>query len=78
VSLFDSEQAAFVAVRRSDLGAEAWAEATKLSAGGKVRRLCWFGMPAGRATKRCQTGTGPSGRSGTTEGSGEPCAANRS
>jgi hypothetical protein len=49
VSLFDSEQdarAAFVAVRRSDLGAEAWAEVTKLSAGGKVRRLCWFGMPA--------------------------------
>ncbi len=49
VHLFDNEQdarAAFVAVRRSDPCAEAWAEVTKLSAGGEVRRLCWFGTPA--------------------------------
>lgn len=48
VSLFDSEQdarAAFVAVRRSNPAAEAWAEVTKLSAGGEARRLCWFGTP---------------------------------
>ena len=49
VSLFDSEQdarAAFVAVRRSDASAEAWAEVTRISVGGEVRRLCWFGTPA--------------------------------
>jgi hypothetical protein len=49
VSLFDSEQdarATFVAIRRSSPGPEAWAEVTKLSAGGKMRRLCWFGTPA--------------------------------
>lgn len=49
VSLFDSEQdarAAFVSVRRSDPGAEAWAELTQLTVGGDVRRLCWFGTPA--------------------------------
>ena len=49
VSLFASEQdarAAFVMVRRSDPGAEAWAELTKLTVGGDVRRLCWFGTPA--------------------------------
>ena len=49
VALFDNEQdarAAFVTVRRSDPGAEAWAQVTRLSAGGEVRRLCWFGTPA--------------------------------
>ena len=49
VSVFDSEEdarAAFVAVRRSDPSADAWAEVTRLSAGGEVRRLCWFGPPA--------------------------------
>ena len=48
VSFFDSEQdarAAFVTVRRSDPGPEAWAELTKLTVGGDVRRLCWFGTP---------------------------------
>jgi hypothetical protein len=49
VSVFDREhdaRAAFVALRRSDPSAEAWAEVTKLSPGGEVRRLCWFGTPA--------------------------------
>ncbi len=49
VSLFESEQdarAAFVIVRRSDPGPEAWAELTMLTVGGDVRRLCWFGTPA--------------------------------
>jgi hypothetical protein len=49
VSLFVSEQDArdaFVAIRRSNPGAEAWAEVTKLIAGGEMRRLCWFGTPA--------------------------------
>ena len=49
VSLFAGEQDArnaFVAIRRSNPGAEAWAEVTQLSAGGETRRLCWFGTPA--------------------------------
>ncbi len=53
VSLFASEpdaRAAFVIVRRSDPGAEAWAELTKLTVGGDARRLCWFGTP--RASTR--------------------------
>ena len=48
VSLFASEhdaRAAFVTVRRSDPGAQAWAELTELTIGGDVRRLCWFGRP---------------------------------
>lgn len=48
VSLFASEKdarAAFVTVRRSDPGAEAWAELIELTAGGDLRRLCWFGTP---------------------------------
>ncbi len=48
VSPFASEQdarAAFVIVRRSDPGAEAWAEVIELKVGGDVRRLCWFGTP---------------------------------
>ena len=48
VSLFASEhdaRAAFVTVRRSHPGAEAWAELTELTVAGHVRRLCWFGTP---------------------------------
>jgi hypothetical protein len=55
VSVFDREQdarAAFVALRRSDPSAEAWAEVTKLSPGGEVRRLCWFGTPAASSHPR--------------------------
>lgn len=55
VSLFASEQdarAAFVALRRSHPGPEAWAEVTKLSAGEEVRRLCWFGAPAAASHPR--------------------------
>jgi hypothetical protein len=49
VSLFESEEdarAAFVTVRRSDPGSEAWAEVTRLSPCGELRRICWFGTPA--------------------------------
>lgn len=46
VSLFANERdarVAFVTVRRSDPGAEAWAELAELTVGGGVRRLCWYG-----------------------------------
>ena len=55
VSLFDSEEdarAAFVTVRRSDPGQEAWAELTELTVGGDFRRLCWFGTPGTSGDKK--------------------------
>lgn len=39
-------------VRRSDPGAEAWAELTELTVGGDVRRLCWFGTPGASSDQK--------------------------
>lgn len=63
VSLFDSEQdarAAFVSIRRSERGAEAWGEVIHLTTGGDARRLCWFGAPGmkySRTDHPCETST---------------------
>ena len=59
VSLFDSERdarAAFMTVRRSDPGAEAWAELTELTVGGDMRRLCWFGTPGASSHRTLRRG----------------------
>ena len=80
VSLFDSEddaRAAFVTVRRADPGAEAWAEVTKLSAGGEVRRICWFGTPAAPSLPKVgPDGAGAERTKRQTERWGESCAGN--
>jgi hypothetical protein len=49
VSLFDSEheaRAAFVSIRCTERGAEAWGEVIELAPGDGARRVCWFGAPA--------------------------------
>jgi hypothetical protein len=59
LSIFDSEQdarAAFVTVRRSDPGPDAWAELTELTVRGDVRRLCWFGTPSARSHQKVRPG----------------------
>src|SRR5688572_448936 len=46
VALFPSEDLAwnaFVKVRWSEPGPDAWAEVTEVTAGGDARRVCWFG-----------------------------------
>lgn len=49
LSVFDSEheaRAAFVSIRCTERGAEAWGEVIEIASGDGARRVCWYGSPA--------------------------------
>jgi hypothetical protein len=55
VALFATEddvRAAFVGFRRSERSPGAWAEATEITGGSAMRRICWFGSTQQIRTER--------------------------